>query len=78
MDVSVAVSTPKGLITPIVFSAHIKGLVEISQDVKSLAAKARDGKLQPHEFQVMKIFQLSLNVISVLCCLRNFEVDTSN
>lgn len=52
MDVSVAVSTPAGLITPIVFNAHIKGLASISKDVVSLATKAREGKLQPHEFQV--------------------------
>ncbi|XP_061818445.2 dihydrolipoyllysine-residue acetyltransferase component of pyruvate dehydrogenase complex, mitochondrial [Nerophis lumbriciformis] len=51
VDVSVAVSTANGLITPIVFNAHTKGLVAISVDVSSLAAKARDGKLQPHEFQ---------------------------
>lgn len=51
VDVSVAVSTPNGLITPIVFNSHIKGLAAISSDVASLAAKARDGKLQPHEFQ---------------------------
>lgn len=51
VDVSVAVSTDRGLITPIVFQADRKGLAAISSDVKSLAAKARDGKLQPHEFQ---------------------------
>ncbi|KAL7853889.1 hypothetical protein AOLI_G00207330 [Acnodon oligacanthus] len=51
VDVSVAVSTPSGLITPIVFNAHIKGLAAISKDTVSLAAKAREGKLQPHEFQ---------------------------
>uniref|UniRef100_A0A8D0EQU7 Acetyltransferase component of pyruvate dehydrogenase complex n=1 Tax=Strix occidentalis caurina TaxID=311401 RepID=A0A8D0EQU7_STROC len=51
VDVSVAVSTPAGLITPIVFNAHIKGLASISKDVVSLATKAREGKLQPHEFQ---------------------------
>src|SRR5690242_12875254 len=44
VDVSVAVSTPNGLITPIVFSADRKGLKDISQEVKQLAAKARDGK----------------------------------
>lgn len=52
VDVSVAVSTANGLITPIVFNAHTKGLVAISSDVSALAAKAREGKLQPHEFQV--------------------------
>ncbi|KAI7795617.1 dihydrolipoyllysine-residue acetyltransferase component of pyruvate dehydrogenase complex, mitochondrial [Triplophysa rosa] len=51
VDVNVAVSTPVGLITPIVFNAHIKGLASISKDVAALAAKAREGKLQPHEFQ---------------------------
>uniref|UniRef100_A0A674A1Q1 Acetyltransferase component of pyruvate dehydrogenase complex n=1 Tax=Salmo trutta TaxID=8032 RepID=A0A674A1Q1_SALTR len=51
VDVSVAVSTPNGLITPIVFNAHTKGLAAISSDVSALAAKARDGKLQPHQFQ---------------------------
>lgn len=51
VDVSVAVSTDNGLITPIVFSAEQKGVKEISQDVKALAVKARDGKLQPQEFQ---------------------------
>ncbi|CAH2320292.1 dihydrolipoyllysine-residue acetyltransferase component of pyruvate dehydrogenase complex [Pelobates cultripes] len=51
VDVNVAVSTPAGLITPIVFNAHIKGLAAISSDVLSLATRARDGKLKPHEFQ---------------------------
>ncbi|KAJ0062071.1 hypothetical protein NL108_015251, partial [Boleophthalmus pectinirostris] len=51
VDVSVAVSTPNGLITPIVFNSHIKGLAAISSDVAALATKAREGKLQPHEFQ---------------------------
>ncbi|KAG8008591.1 Dihydrolipoyllysine-residue acetyltransferase component of pyruvate dehydrogenase complex [Nibea albiflora] len=51
VDLSVAVSTASGLITPIVFNAHTKGLAAISADVSSLAARARDGKLQPHEFQ---------------------------
>jgi pyruvate dehydrogenase E2 component (dihydrolipoamide acetyltransferase) len=51
VDVSVAVSTDNGLITPIVFSADAKGVLEINQEVKELAAKARAGKLQPQEFQ---------------------------
>jgi len=52
VDVSVAVSTETGLITPIVFNADTKGLIAISTDVKELAAKAREGKLQPQEYQV--------------------------
>lgn len=51
VDISVAVSTANGLITPIVFNAHTKGLASICSDVSALAAKAREGKLQPHEFQ---------------------------
>ncbi|KAK7789206.1 hypothetical protein R5R35_009624 [Gryllus longicercus] len=51
VDMSIAVATDKGLITPIVFEADKKGLATISQEVKSLAARAREGKLQPHEFQ---------------------------
>lgn len=50
-DISVAVSTPNGLITPIVRNAEDKGLVQISNEVKDLAKRARDGKLKPEEFQ---------------------------
>lgn len=52
VDVSVAVSTPSGLITPIIFDAHTKGVATIGYEVALLAAKAREGKLQPNEFQV--------------------------
>jgi pyruvate dehydrogenase E2 component (dihydrolipoamide acetyltransferase) len=51
VDISVAVATPNGLITPIVKHADQKGLAAISGDMKVLAAKARDGKLKPEEFQ---------------------------
>ncbi|CAL1538722.1 unnamed protein product [Lymnaea stagnalis] len=51
VDVSIAVATDNGLITPIVFNAETKGLSQIAQDVASLAAKAREGKLQPQEYQ---------------------------
>ncbi len=50
-DISVAVATPNGLITPIVKKAETKGLRQISAEVKELAGKARDGKLKPEEFQ---------------------------
>ncbi|XP_035205373.1 dihydrolipoyllysine-residue acetyltransferase component of pyruvate dehydrogenase complex, mitochondrial-like [Stegodyphus dumicola] len=53
VDVSVAVSTDAGLITPIVFNADTKGLSAISSDTKTLATKAREGKLRPEEFQVI-------------------------
>lgn len=51
VDVNVAVATAAGLITPIVSRADIKGLSQISQDVLALATKAKEGKLQPHEYQ---------------------------
>ncbi|EAA33550.1 hypothetical protein GE21DRAFT_5295 [Neurospora crassa] len=51
VDVSVAVATPNGLITPIVKGVEGKGLESISAAVKELAKKARDGKLKPEEYQ---------------------------
>ncbi|GAA5907104.1 hypothetical protein JCM6882_005171 [Rhodosporidiobolus microsporus] len=50
-DICVAVATPNGLITPIVADAGRKGLATISSQAKALAAKARDGKLKPEEYQ---------------------------
>ena len=50
-DISIAVATPTGLITPIIKSAETKGLREISDEMKELAGRAREGKLKPHEFQ---------------------------
>jgi pyruvate dehydrogenase E2 component (dihydrolipoamide acetyltransferase) len=50
-DVGVAVALDFGLITPIVFQAETKGLVEISNEVKSLAARAREKKLKPSEYE---------------------------
>ncbi|HEY2111700.1 MAG TPA: pyruvate dehydrogenase complex dihydrolipoamide acetyltransferase, partial [Dongiaceae bacterium] len=51
VDISVAVAIPGGLITPIIRNADQKGLAAISSDTKSLAGKAREGKLKPEEFQ---------------------------
>ncbi len=50
-DISVAVATPNGLITPIVKQAENKGLAAISGEIKDLAKRARDSKLKPEEFQ---------------------------
>ncbi|CBQ68006.1 probable dihydrolipoamide acetyltransferase component of pyruvate dehydrogenase complex, mitochondrial precursor [Sporisorium reilianum SRZ2] len=50
-DISIAVSTPTGLITPIVKDVGGSGLATISAATKQLAAKARAGKLAPHEYQ---------------------------
>jgi pyruvate dehydrogenase E2 component (dihydrolipoamide acetyltransferase) len=50
-DISVAVSIPAGLITPIVASADSKSVSAISTEMKELASLARDGKLQPQQYQ---------------------------
>ncbi|KIL70712.1 hypothetical protein M378DRAFT_115830 [Amanita muscaria Koide BX008] len=50
-DISIAVSTPTGLITPIVKNVGSKGLATISAETKALAKKAREGKLAPSEYQ---------------------------
>ena len=50
-DVGVAVALDFGLITPIVFRAEEKGLIQISNEVKSLAERARTRKLKPQEFE---------------------------
>lgn len=51
VDVSVAVSTDGGLITPIIRNADQKGLSTISNEMKDLAARGRDNKLAPEEYQ---------------------------
>jgi pyruvate dehydrogenase E2 component (dihydrolipoamide acetyltransferase) len=51
VDISVAVSIPDGLITPIVRKADQKGLAAISNEMKDLAARAKTNKLKPEEFQ---------------------------
>ena len=51
VHMSVAVSTGEGLITPIVRDADTLSLLEISQRVRALAKKAKEGKLKPEEYQ---------------------------
>jgi pyruvate dehydrogenase E2 component (dihydrolipoamide acetyltransferase) len=50
-DISVAVAIPDGLITPIIIGADTKTLSAISKEMTDLAGRARDGKLQPQEYQ---------------------------
>ncbi|KAK9885227.1 hypothetical protein WA026_010730 [Henosepilachna vigintioctopunctata] len=72
-DISVAVSTPTGLITPIVFAANNKGVVQISKEVKVLAGKARENKLKPQEFQggSFSISNLGMFGIDHFCAIIN-------
>ena len=50
-DISVAVAVPGGLITPIVFDAANKGLIQISSEMRDLAKRAKENRLKPEEFQ---------------------------
>ena len=49
-DISVAVAIDGGLITPIIKNVEIKGLLEISYEMKTLAKKAKEGKLRPEDY----------------------------
>lgn len=51
VQLSFAVAIPDGLITPIIREAQNKSLIQISAEAKSLAGKAKEGKLKPEEFQ---------------------------
>ena len=51
VDISVAVAINGGLITPIIRNADSKGLKVISEEMKNLAGRAREGKLSPEEYQ---------------------------
>ncbi len=49
VDISVAVAVPEGLMTPVIRDADRKGISQIADEVKDLAARARDRKLQPED-----------------------------
>lgn len=51
VDISVAVSMPEGLITPILRHADYKTLSELSVEMKALSKKAKENALAPHEYQ---------------------------
>lgn len=51
VDISIAVAIPDGLITPIIHNADQKSVIDISNEMKSLAKKARENALRPEEFQ---------------------------
>jgi pyruvate dehydrogenase E2 component (dihydrolipoamide acetyltransferase) len=50
VDIAVAVKVDDGVITPVIRNADQKNLITISKEIKTLAQKARDGKIQPQEF----------------------------
>jgi pyruvate dehydrogenase E2 component (dihydrolipoamide acetyltransferase) len=51
VDISVAVATDRGLITPIIRNADLKGVAQISIEMKDLAGRGKTGKLKLDEFQ---------------------------
>ncbi len=51
IDISVAVSSDTGLVTPVIKNSDHKSIVELSTEMKSLAVRARENKLRPEEFQ---------------------------
>eukprot|EP00210_Caulerpa_lentillifera_P005272 g5037.t1 len=72
-DISIAMQTPIGLMVPIVKNAEKKGLQEISSEVKSLAQKAKEGKLRPEEFTggTFTISNLGMYGINQFCAIVN-------
>ncbi|KAH9768755.1 Dihydrolipoyllysine-residue acetyltransferase component 1 of pyruvate dehydrogenase complex [Citrus sinensis] len=73
IDISIAVATEKGLMTPIVRNADQKSISAISMEVKELAEKARAGKLAPHEFQggTFSISNLGMFPVDQFCAIIN-------
>ena len=51
VDISVAVATDGGLVTPVLRDADRKGLAVLAQEIRSLARAAREGKLRPEQYQ---------------------------
>ncbi|KAI4352636.1 hypothetical protein L6164_006868 [Bauhinia variegata] len=73
VDISIAVATEKGLLTPIVGNADHKTISSISSEVKELAERARAGKLLPHEFQggTFSISNLGMFPVDRFCAIIN-------
>ncbi|KAK1382587.1 Dihydrolipoamide acetyltransferase component of pyruvate dehydrogenase complex [Heracleum sosnowskyi] len=73
VDISIAVATEKGLMTPIVRNADQKSISVISLEVKELAEKARTGKLLPNEFQggTFSISNLGMFPVDRFCAIIN-------
>ncbi|XP_073031344.1 dihydrolipoyllysine-residue acetyltransferase component 1 of pyruvate dehydrogenase complex, mitochondrial-like [Primulina eburnea] len=73
IDISIAVATEKGLMTPIIRNADQKSISSISSEVKELAEKARTGKLKPNEFQggTFSISNLGMYPVDNFCAIIN-------
>ena len=51
IDLSVAVATPRGLVTPVVRAVDAKPIVALAGEIRALAARGREGKLRPDEYE---------------------------
>jgi pyruvate dehydrogenase E2 component (dihydrolipoamide acetyltransferase) len=73
VQLSFAVAIAEGLITPIIKEAQNKSLIQISSEAKSLAGKAKDGKLKPEEFQggTFTVSNLGMLGIDSFCAIIN-------
>ena len=73
VQLSFAVAIAEGLITPIIKEAQNKSLVQISGEAKSLAGKAKEGKLKPEEFQggTFTVSNLGMLGIDSFCAIIN-------
>lgn len=73
VDISIAVATDKGLMTPIVRNADQKSISAISSEIKELAERARAGKLKPNEFQggTFSISNLGMFPVDHFCAIIN-------
>ncbi|OIT02138.1 PREDICTED: dihydrolipoyllysine-residue acetyltransferase component 1 of pyruvate dehydrogenase complex, mitochondrial [Nicotiana attenuata] len=73
VDISVAVATEKGLMTPIIRNADQKSISSISAEIKELAEKARSGKLKPNEYQggTFSISNLGMFPVDRFCAIIN-------
>ncbi|CAN6452287.1 unnamed protein product [Victoria cruziana] len=73
VDISIAVATEKGLMTPIIRNADQKTLSAISVEIKELAEKARAGKLAPNQFQggTFSISNLGMFPVDHFCAIIN-------
>ena len=70
-DIGIAVSTPKGLVVPVVRNAEQSTLVEIERTIKDLAVKARDGKLGLEDMQGEPLRSPTVGFLAVCCQLRS-------
>jgi pyruvate dehydrogenase E2 component (dihydrolipoamide acetyltransferase) len=73
VQLSFAVAIAEGLITPIVKEAQNKSLLQISAEAKTLAVKAKEGKLKPEEFQggTFTVSNLGMLGIDSFCAIIN-------